>query len=167
MENTTREEAIGKIRDLIEGIDFAMLTTVAADGTLHSRPMSTQKVEFDGDLWFFTNAASHKIDEIRDDSHVNVSYSAPEKQNYISVSGRASVVRDRAKMEELWNPVLKAWFPDGLDSPDIALLKVSVDSAEYWDSPSSTVAHAIGLAKALLTGEGYEPGEHAKVSFKP
>ena len=148
---TERDEQIKKLAEMIKDIDFAMLTTVAADGTLHSRPMSTQRVEFDGDLWFFTRASAPKVGEIEGEHQVNVAYAKPEDQRYISVSGRAVVVRDRAKIEELWSPVLKAWFPEGPEDPDLALLKVSAERAEYWDSPASAVAHAISFVKALVT----------------
>ncbi len=160
-----RSEAIRKLGELIEDIDFAMLTTAEADGTLRSRPMSTQQVEFDGDLWFFTRASAPKVDEVRRDERVNLSYAKPEAQRYVSISGTAQIVRDRKKIEELWSPVLKAWFPKGLEDPDIALLKVSVEQAEYWDSPSSTMAHIFGFVKALATGQSYQPGENEKINL--
>lgn len=143
-----RKESIAKLNELIKDIEIAMLTTYDQDGSLHSRPMATQKVEFDGLLWFFTRASSHKVQEIEREHHVNLAYSAPDKQRYVSVSGMARLVKDRPKMEELWNPVYKAWFPDGLDDPDLALLKVSVEHAEYWDSPSSFAAQVIKFVQA-------------------
>lgn len=162
--NTDRNENIKKLREMIKDIRFAMLTTVEEDGTLHSRPMATQEVEFDGDLWFFTNAKAPKVEEVQHDQHVNVSYSEPNEQKYVSVSGKAQLVSDRQKIEELWNPLFKAWFPQGLDDPDLALLKVSVDKAEYWDSPSSKVVRLLGFAKALVTGKPISnPGDNAKI----
>ncbi len=161
-----RGEQIRKLDEMIKEIDFAMLTTVAEDGSLHSRPMSTQRAEFDGNLWFFTRASAPKVGEIEREHRVNVAYAKPEDQRYVSVSGWATVVRDRAKIEELWSPELKAWFPKGLEDPDVALLRVSVEKAEYWDSPSSAVAHALGFAKALATGQSYNPGENEKIDLK-
>jgi general stress protein 26 len=72
------------------------------------------------------------------------------------------MVRDKQKAEELWNPAYKAWFPKGLDDPDLALLKVSATQAEYWDSSSSAVVHLVGFVKALATGERYHPGENER-----
>jgi general stress protein 26 len=162
--NTDNNENIKKLRDLIKDIKFAMLTTVEEDGTLRSRPMATQEVEFDGDLWFFTNAKAPKVNEVQHDQHVNLSYAQPDKQKYVSVSGTAQLVRDRQKIEELWNPLFKAWFPQGLDDPDLALLKVSVNKAEYWDSPSSQVVRLLGFAKAVVTGKSSgNLGEHEKI----
>ena len=132
-EPTTRTEQIEKLRALVKDIDFCMLTTADQDGTLRSRPMSTQQAEFDGDLWFFTAANTAKVEEVQRDHHVNVSYSDPEKNCYVSVSGTAQVMRDQAKINELWSPVLRAWFPKGPDDPNLALLKVTVNQAEYWD----------------------------------
>ena len=159
-----RQEAIERLKGLIEGIDFCMLTTISG-GHLRSRPMSTQKFEFDGDLWFFTSDRTHKVDEIEKDNRVNVAYSAPDDNKYVSVSGTATVSKDRAKMEELWNPILKAWFPDGLESPDLCLLKVNVEEAEYWDSSSSTLVQIAGFVKAMVTGQQMDGGEYGKVNL--
>lgn len=159
-----REESIEKLQDLIEGIDFCMLTTMDG-GHLRSRPMSTQQFEFDGDLWFFTSDNTHKIDEIENDNRVNVSYSKPDDNVYVSVSGRAKVVKDRTKIEELWSPILKAWFPDGLDDPNLCLLKIPVEQAEYWDSPSSKIVQLYGFVKALATGQSADGGENKKINF--
>jgi general stress protein 26 len=151
---------------MIKEMDIGMLTTTDEDGTLRSRPMSTNgEIEFDGDLWFFTYGNSHKVLEVKHDPQVNVSFSSPENQRYVSMSGTAQLVRDKKKIEELWKPQLKAWFPKGTDEPDIALLKVNVHKAEYWDSPSSMVAHAIGLVKALATGTTYDAGENKKIDL--
>jgi general stress protein 26 len=161
-----RSEHIRKLTELISDIQFAMLTTVEPDGTLRSRPMATQQQEFDGDLWFFTRADAPKVDEVEHEQHVNVSFADPNRQHYVSVSGRARLVRDRRKIEELWNPAYRAWFPDGLDDPQLALLKVSADKAEYWDGQTSAVAHLFGLAKAAVTGQSYQGGENEKINLK-
>jgi general stress protein 26 len=159
-----RQEAIAKLQELIEGIDFCMLTTVDG-GHLRSRPMSTQQFEFDGDLWFFTRDNTHKIEEIEKDDRVCVAYAKPEDNHFVSVSGRTDVVKDRAKIEELWNPILKAWFPEGLDDPHLCLLRVRVEQAEYWDSPSGTLVQLFGFVKALATGEEMSYGENRKLSI--
>ena len=160
MENLATQnpnEDIKKLGALIKDIQFAMLTSQDADGRLHSRPMATQQVSFDGDLWFFTALNSHKLEEVRADSQVNVAYSEPKDQRYVSVSGRAQIVTDKEKAKQLWTPALKAWFPNGLEDPQLALIKVSVESAQFWDSPSSKIVQLVGFAKAMLTGEGYKP----------
>lgn len=161
----TRQDEIAKLRDMIKDIQFAMLTTVEDDGTLRSRPMATQQAEGDDDLWFFTYGGAPKAEEVRGDDRVNASFSDNKGTRWISVSGRASVVRDRAKIEELWQPILKAWFPKGLDEPDLALLKVDVEQAEYWDSASSKMVQLVGLVKSLATGESFQPGDDVKLDL--
>ena len=156
---------VQKLSELIKDIEIAMLTTAMPDGSLRSRPMMTQKSEFDGVLWFFTDARAGKVHELEADSHVNLSYAAPSHQRYVSVSGRANMVQDRDKVRELWSPVHKAWFPGGPDDPSLGLLKVEVAEAEYWDSPSGAVVKLVGLAKALVTGERYQPGENEKIKM--
>ncbi|MEJ7622556.1 MAG: pyridoxamine 5'-phosphate oxidase family protein [Pyrinomonadaceae bacterium] len=160
----TTTESIEKLKELIEGIDFCMLTTVDG-GVLRSRPMSTQEFESDGDLWFFTSDDTHKVDEIVKDGRVNVAYSQPDKDRYVSVSGRGEISKDRAKIEELWSPVLKAWFPKGLDDPHLCLMKVSVEQAEYWDTPSGKIVQLVGFVKALVTGKEMQPGENETIEF--
>ncbi len=159
-----RRESIGKLKELLEDIDFAMLTTISG-GKLRSRPMSTQKFDFDGDLWFFTSDQTHKVEEIEADSRVNVAYSDPDDNTYVSVFGRAEMVKDRAKIEELWNPILKAWFPDGLDDPTLCLLKVKVEEAEYWDSSNSKIVQLVGFIKALATGQEADGGDYGRINL--
>lgn len=158
----TREESINKLKDMVEGIDFAMLTTF--DGKmLRSRPMSTQELDEQGNIWFFTNDNVRKTEEIQADNHVNVAYSDPDSNKYISVSGRAELVKDHQKIKELWSPIHKAWFPKGLEDPNLALLKISVEEAEYWDSPSSTIVQIFSLVKAIATGQEANYGEHGTI----
>src|SRR6478736_5404125 len=168
MENTQNQaEGLKLLKDKIKNIKVAMFTSVEPDGTLHTRPMQTQEMKDDGVLWFFTGKNSGTISEIKNDSHVSLGFADPGSNTYVAVCGRASQVTDRAKIDELWHDMLKAWFPEGKDDSNIALVKVSIDSAEYWDSPSSKMVQLIGLAKAIATGEPYKPGpgEHGKVSL--
>jgi general stress protein 26 len=114
-----------------------MLTTVDDDGSLHSRPMYING-EFDaeGVLYLFTYASSHKVLEIEHTQQVNVSFISSEQQRYISISGIAQLVKDHKKLQELWKPELQIWFPQGLNEPDLALLKVQINKVDYWDSRS-------------------------------
>ena len=160
----TREESVKKLGALIKDIQMAMLTTIDG-GVLRARPMATQDTDFNGELWFFTSDKTHKVAEIEKDNRANVSYSKPNDNVYVSVSGAVSIVKDREKIEELWNPAYKAWFPDGLDDPTICLLKINVEQAEYWDSPSSTIVHIVGFVKALVTGERAQGGENEKITL--
>ena len=163
----TQDDKLGKLREIVKAVDICMLTTVDERGELHSRPMSNNRdVEFDGDLWFFTYGSSHKVDEVGRVPQVNAGFADVGAQLYASLTGRAEGVRDRAKIEELWKPQLRAWFPEGVDTPDIALLKVTVERAEYWDGSQSLVAHAVSLVSSLLTGEQAQLGENEKIDLK-
>lgn len=174
------DQNVKKLGELISGIKVAMMTTMmttlkttGTDQELHSRPMWTQSFDtaaFDGELWFFAGADSPKSHEIERDAHVALAYGDPDSNRYVAVMGRAEVVRDRAKAEELWNPLHKAWFPKGLDDPNLALILVRVEKAEYWDAPSSKVVQLAGFVKAALTGTpptSKTPGmgEHKKLDL--
>lgn len=156
-------EGLEKLRELTRGIDVTMLTTAGGDGRIHSRPMVAQEIDAGGRLWFFTRAATGKSHEIDRHPEVNVAYADSGRQRYVSIAGRARLVRDAAKARELWNPAYRAWFPDGLDDPELALIEVEIESAEYWDSRSSAMVHLLGLAKALVTGERYHAGEQGHI----
>ncbi|WP_334186457.1 pyridoxamine 5'-phosphate oxidase family protein [Noviherbaspirillum sp.] len=151
------------VADLVKDIKFAMLTTEESDGTLRSRPMSTMQMESNGDLWFFTSQSSPKITEAEQHRQVNLGYARIDKQDYVSISGIGEVVRDKAKMAQLWTPWIKPWFPDGLDDPDLVLLRVRITEAEYWDAPGSTVKRLYGLAKGIVTGDTSSLGDNRKV----
>lgn len=162
----TDRAAKDKVLELIKDARIAMLTTRHQDGSMHSRPMGTNHTEFDGDLWFMTSASSEKIGDIEARPEVALTYSDERRHSYVSISGDASVVHDRAKIHELWTEVARIWFPKGKDDPDIALIKVSVRWAEYWDSPGGTVKLAYGYLKSLVGGTPpKDEGENRTVQF--
>lgn len=142
------------LSSLISGIKVAMLTTIGPDGSLRSRPMATLQSSFDGTLWFFTNADSPKVDEVQLEQHVNVSYDDCDTHHYVSISGRATLVQERQKLEELWTPGLLKWFPHGLQDPQLALLRVEADSWEYWDCEVASMVTRESDKPALLFADG-------------
>lgn len=127
--------------------------------------MGTQPESFDGNLWFFTHASEPKVQEIEQHSQVNVSFANPNDNEYVSLSGPATLVHDRKKMEELWQKPLETWFPKGLDDPDLALLNVNVEHAEYWDQNAGLVEVATGFIKAKVTGEESTAGYGTKIEL--
>ena len=162
----TQADELEKLREMVKDIDFCMLTTIDENGDLHSRPMSANgEIDPNGDLWFFTGASSHKVQEVAQSPKTNVSFADPKNQRYISITGVAQLVRDRKKIEELWKPEFKMWFPEGKDDPEVALLRVSPEKAEYWDSPSSTVSYALSFVSSLVTGKPPDFGENKKLDF--
>ncbi|GAB2604444.1 pyridoxamine 5'-phosphate oxidase family protein [Kribbella endophytica] len=148
---TEQTDPVTRIAELVERARICMLTTMTLDGRHVARPMAVQEVEFDGDLWFFASSDSAKAAEIMANRQVNVSFSNDKASEWTSIAGTAEVVEDRQKAEELWSPPLKTWFPDGLDTPGLILLKVRAETAEYWDAPNSKVVKLLGAARAMVT----------------
>lgn len=160
------DEAARKLWAMMRPIRFAMLTS--EDGSLlRSRPMVAAQREFDGTLWFFTRAGSHKAQEVEARDRVCVSYADPDRQTYVSLSGNAVLMRDPALVRAHWGEAVRAWFPKGPDDPDIGLLRVDVTAAEYWDAPSSAMVQAYGYVKAVATGKAPEPGQHEALHLRP
>lgn len=151
-----------KFRDLTAGIHVAMLTTRRADGLLHSRPMGTREIDSDGVLWFFTADDSGKVQEIYHEQMVNVSYLNSSDQIYVSLAGQASLSRDRGKIRELWTPALKAWFTQGVEDPNLALIRVDIQAIDYWEGPGKIVT-LLKLAKSAVTGNPSHLGEHGSI----
>jgi general stress protein 26 len=152
-----------KVREMIEGIRLAMLTTIdRSEERLVSRPMAVAQVEEDGTLWFLTDESSPKADDLEVDPAVNVSFSSD--TTWVSVAGRGTVIDDKAKVHELWNPHAAAWFPDGPDAEHVGVLRVDPDSAEYWDSPGKA-RMALSYLKARATGTQPEAGDSGSVEL--
>ncbi|MNC25832.1 Pyridoxamine 5'-phosphate oxidase [compost metagenome] len=128
--NNNHQEAVKTVRELIKGIDTAMFTTISAEG-LVSRPMKTQEVEFDGDLWFLTKKDTSKFGEVLHDPRVNVVYAG---KSYVSIRGTARIVQDLEKKKEFWNAGYDAFLKTSYDDPNVILIQVRAEAAEYWKS---------------------------------
>jgi general stress protein 26 len=157
------DEGKKKIGELIQDVRICMMATLGSDGTIDSRPMATQETEFDGTVWFLTKHESGKVQEIQDDSHVTLVYSDPKNYSFVSAKGKAQISTDKAKIHELWNPMFKAWFPEGEDDPSIAVLKVAISEASYWEASSSRLVFGIKYLAKAVTGGKVEVGEQGKV----
>jgi len=153
----TREDASGAFARLIRGIPVAMLTTTGL-GRLRSRPMVTQQAAFDGHLWFVTARGAGKTGEIRDRQHVHVTFVSPDDDRYVWASGTAAIVDDPAMLRTLWHAGYEPWFPGGPGDPSIALIKVRVEEAEYWDRRAGRMVPLVGLVEAGTSFHDLEPG---------
>jgi general stress protein 26 len=155
----TQDDDTRKVAELIKDIRVAMLTHADATGRLVSQPMATQQVDFDGDVLFITERDSHKCRDIEAQSPatVNVSYSSG--GSWVSLSGTAEVVDDRAKLEELWSTFTDAWMEGGPENPNNVLIRISADSAEFWDTPGSKATQVLNFVKAKVTGERLDDGD--------
>ena len=158
-------KALAELARLIDGITVVMVTTVADDGALRCRPLLLEALEADGSLTFLTHLSSQKVAELSRDARVNVAFVGDKGDRYVSVSGTGRTTHDPARMRALWNPTYRAWFPDGPDDPDSAILTVTIDRVEYWDVPSSRLVRLWGVVRALATGEVAEAGDHRTIEF--
>lgn len=147
IENLTQADVVTTLRDA----RIVMLTTALPDGTLLSHPMAIQEVTDDADLWFFLGLRGDQADALGSGRPVNVA--SAEAGAWLSVAGHAEFVDDPAKVDELWNDEAKAYFPGGRDDPDLGLLRVVGDSAQFWGLPGGKVAGIVQILKAKVTGQ--------------
>ncbi|KQR93332.1 hypothetical protein ASG01_09040 [Chryseobacterium sp. Leaf180] len=127
-----RKASIETIAEKMKNLDFCMMTTLDENRNFQSRPMSNNgKVDYDGDSWFFTYEDSNKVKQIKSNAHVDLIYQTDDML-YIECSGTASVVKDKQVLEEKWVSGLDQWFPEGVDTPGICLLKVTADRVVFW-----------------------------------
>ncbi len=166
METNSPSSDIRKLAELIKDVRVAFLITKGPEGQHHGRPMYTLGIDpetFYGDLWFFTDRESIKVHEVQADPRVMLTLAHEGKNRYILLHAEAYAEHDPARAEKLWNIHAKAWWPEGPQDPSLALLRVAVRSAEYWDGPSNT-SYMISLAKAVISGERIEAkGDHGSV----
>ena len=164
---TPASEDQEKLWDLIKDIKFGMLTHRHSSGMMHSCPLTTQnkKVDENSMLYFFISRKSEMASAIIADANVNVSYAHPGDDSYVSVSGKAVIAENQAKKEELWSSFAKAWFPGGVNDPDLALLEVSIHHAEYWDVTESKMVQLAKMATAAATGKQPHLGEHKELNL--
>jgi len=160
-----RAKALAELTRLIDGIGVVMVTTHAGDGLLRSRPMLLERLEPDGSFIFLTDLTSQKIAEVTRDPRVNLAFVGDKGDRYVSVSGTGAATHDADRMRALWNPTYRAWFPNGPDDPDSAILSVRIDRVEYWDVPSSRLVRLWGVVRALASGQPAEAGDHQVLRF--
>lgn len=155
-----------KLWDLIKDIKFGMFTHRHPEGGLHSHPLTTQNKELDENatIYYFVPRSGEVAQRVQSDPKVNISYAHPGKDSYVSISGTASVSQDRAIIDRLWSKMAEAWFPKGPSDPDLALLAVRIDEAEYWDVTDSKMTQLFKMAKASMTGKPpQDMGEHKEM----
>ncbi|HEU5437344.1 MAG TPA: pyridoxamine 5'-phosphate oxidase family protein [Telluria sp.] len=158
---------VAELSDKIKSVRFAMFTTVDEHGHLISQPMTNQEVDADGALWFFTSSNTDLWQNIASSPKVNVSFAEPDDSIYVSISGVAERVVDRARIEQLWNPMVAAWFPNGKDDPHVVLVKVVSKTVQYWNSKENKLTRMVEMAKAVITGTrpDLDPADHGQIKL--
>ncbi|TPG72367.1 pyridoxamine 5'-phosphate oxidase family protein [Hymenobacter nivis] len=159
---------VSKLLDKIKEVKYTTLTTLDARNRLHGRPMYTCQSDNDEVLWFFSEKDAQKITEIRHNAQVGLGYSDPDKATYVTIAGKAEIVDDQHKIKQLWREDFRGFFPKGAEDPNIALIKVTIENGEYWDTPGNVLVRAFAYAKAITTGEKHHatPEEQSKVEPK-
>jgi general stress protein 26 len=162
-----QQDDIRKLNQLIKDIEVCMMTTLNEQNVMHSRPMVTQEIDDNGDLWFITGDHTAKVTEVEQREKVNLNYSLNKKNQYVAVTGSASVVHDREKIKKLWKSYHQVWFPQGPEDPNLALLRVEAEMVEYWAGTPSAGEKIFGIAKAIVTGESLNahPDGHGKIDL--
>ncbi|MBA2613375.1 MAG: pyridoxamine 5'-phosphate oxidase family protein [Bacteroidetes bacterium] len=160
------DQNVEKLIEMVKGVHACMLITNEKDTeNLSGRPMGINKIDDDGTMWFFTKASSYKVEEIEESKKVSIAITNESSNNYLMIHGTATLVNDKTKMKELWSSIMKAWFPLGLDDPDMTLIKVTPNEVNYWDSSSSKMVVLFNMLKAIVTGKEYKEGEHGKINL--
>ena len=161
------QAARDRVMEMVKDIPIAMLSTRGPDGKFHSRPMAASDSTFDGTLYFLTDIQSGKTHDLVEDPETIVTFSDPAKNRYVALRGHGTISQDHAAIKDHWTPAARAWFPKGQDDPSIALIKVEIEDAEYWDAPSGRMVVLYAYAKALATG--HKPGivgDHDRVTMR-
>ena len=157
-----------KFYGLLKNYDTAVLITHGQETHFRARPMVIARVEDNCDLWFITSEDSAKVHEIEVDTRVHV-VCQKGRTSCVSISGHASLVRDRAKTQELWKSAFQVWFPQGADDPNIVLIHVAGEHGEYWDNTGvNRLTYAYRAIKAVATGtvpEITEGEQHGRVNL--
>ncbi len=156
--NFHNEEAVKKIKEFVDDIKVCMFCTNVTDMPFRTRPMSTLDVDDEGNLWFFSSKASDKNDEIKNDDTVQLLYAKNSDSHFLTITGKAQIVNDQKKKDELWNPIAKTWFPGGKEDPDLCLVKITPGEAHYWDTINGKMITLLKMVTSAVTGNPSDVG---------
>ncbi len=157
-------EAVKKLQSIAGDIRFCMYTTIE-NGKIHSKPMTAQDIDSDGNIWFFASKKDNSNGQSIDSGHVTLIYANPSDNTYLSISGKPEAIQDEEKKEELWNPMVDAWFDNGKDDPDLLMIRVNTEEAAYWDSGASKMVVFFSMIKASITGSTPDGGNHGTLDL--
>jgi general stress protein 26 len=153
VKNLSRSEANEKIKELAEKTDICLFTTALSSLPLTTRPMSTRSVDEEGNIWFFSREGSHKNEEIRKDNRVQLFYSNNTGSEYLTIYGKAEIIKDDAKAKELWSAIAKTWFEKGYDDPELTLLKIIPEDGHYWDTKDGKIISLFKMVAGAIVGK--------------
>ncbi len=157
-------EAIQKLKELVSDIRTCLFITSGKTGARTSRPMAAVDTDHLGNIWFFADIHSNKVKDIELEHFVQLVFAHPGKDTYLDIKGRASIIDDKAIISEKWNPMIKAWFPDGSDDSSVCLIKIKTDEAHYWDTNSTKMVQILQTALSIVTGKQLVEGVHGELN---
>ncbi|MEO7209683.1 MAG: pyridoxamine 5'-phosphate oxidase family protein [Chitinophagaceae bacterium] len=162
--NLFDEEGIDKLREIVDKIDICLFCThpETTDGATCT-PMSAQEVDDEGTVWFFSGKNSDKNKEIEKDGKVQLFFSHPARNSYLVLNGEAEISFDKAKIDYLWSPLVKAWFKEGKEDPNISLIKVKTNSAYYWDVDGNRMINFLKMAASAIVGQNLVDSEEGNI----
>jgi general stress protein 26 len=163
-ENLKREEAVGKLKEIVKHQAACLFTTRLTEVPLTTRPMSVQKVCDQGNFWFLSARDSDKNEEISNDPRVQLFFLNTSRYEFLSIFGTASITTDRQKISELWTDIAKAWFPEGKDDPRVTVIKVVPEQGYYWDTKDGKLVSILKIAASAITGKTLQEGVEGKIS---
>lgn len=164
IKNLKAESGIEKLKELVKAIDICVFcTNLDRNDGVTCRPMSSQEVDDEGNIWFFSNINSDKNREVQQNDAVQLIFSHPGKNSYLIINGTAEIFIDRKKTEELWSPIVKIWFEEGKDDPDISLIKVNTKTAYYWDTDGNKMINFFKMLASVATGSNLVTGVEGSI----
>ena len=163
--NLSNKDALKKFKAIVEDVKTCMFITNTAGTDEHTRPMATIQTDEDGTLWFYTDVRSVKVEEVSDEHKVHLVYAHPGKSAYLDVWGNARVITDKQEVVDKWSPVVKAWFPDGIADPNLALLKVQPNEIYYWEAESGKMIQFFKMAASIVTGKRLAEGAEGSLNI--
>lgn len=163
--NLSNRESLAKFKKLVEEIRICMFITNTAGDQEHTRPMATIEVEDNGTLWFYTDVRSLKVEEVNSQQAVHLVYAHPGKESYLDVWGSAEIVTDRQLVVDKWSPIVKAWFPDGVNDPNLSLLRIQPVEAYFWEAETGKMVHFLKIAASVVTSERLAEGAEGSLNL--
>lgn len=163
--NLYKDDAVAKLKELVSSAGICMFTTALKDLPLSARPMSTEEVDEEGNIWFLSRASSRKNAQISKDNEVQLFYSNKDNAEFLSIYGKASIIKDKEKAKQLLTPIAKNWFDEGVDDPELTILKVTPYEAYYWDTEHGKMIAMLRMLQGAFSGKQADDGVSGKISL--
>jgi general stress protein 26 len=163
--NLSDKKAVNKLKELISSAKICMFETVLPSPPFNLRPMSPVETDNEGNIWFFSDKTSNKNKEITANPHVQLSFSNMNSSEFLSVYGKAEIIMDKKKFEELWSPIVKVWFKEGKDDPNLSLIKITPRHSYYWDTKHNRMVALLKMAAALASGKTLDDGVEGRLNI--